>query len=179
MGKHAVALVAAASAVTVATSVTLGILGLGFILSVFGAVLTIICIVIYLVGAAKLTQAVGGGNETGLRVARLARQVAGTMILNTIFTGCYAIIGSGNDFMPLQIVVLHLLVPVGLSASTMLLLRFIRGSFERLGERRRRSTIMRSRGGGRGTTSPRSTASVSPATNFTETSSTRMGALAI
>jgi hypothetical protein len=173
-----VALVAVASAVTTATVITLGILGLSFIVSVFGAVLTILCVVTYLVGAAKLTQAVGGENETGLRVARLARQVAGVMILNTLFTGCYAVIGSGNDFMPLQIVIVDLLMPVGLSAGMLLLLRFIRGSFERLGERRRKSATMRSRGG-RGTTSPRSTASVSPATNFTETSSTRMGALAI
>ena len=159
-------------------AITLGVLGRTDIMSTFTAVAIIGIIIVYLVGAAKLTQAVGGENETGLRVARLARQVAGVMILNTLFTGCYAVIGSGNDFMPLQIVIVDLLMPVGLSAGMLLLLRFIRGSFERLGERRRKSATMRSRGG-RGTTSPRSTASVSPATNFTETSSTRMGALAI
>ena len=160
-------LVAVASTVTAATFITLGILGFSSIMSVIAAGLIVIIIVVCLIGAAKITKAVGNGNETGLRVAKLTRQVAGAMIVNTLIQGCYAIIGNGNDFMPLQIVVANLLTPVGASAALLLLLRFIRGSFERQGQRRK---------GARERGTPRATASVSPATNYTEKSSTRTGA---
>ena len=161
------ALVAMASAATAIILITLAVLGSSFLMSLYSAGLLVIVIVVYLIGAAKITKAVGNGNETGLRVEKLTRQVAGAMIVNILIQGCYAIVGSGNDVMPLQIVIVSLLMPVGASPALLLLLRFIRGSFERQGQRRK---------GARERGTPRATASVSPATNYTEKSSTRTGA---
>ena len=154
------ALVAAFSAVSAAINVTLALLGRAFLLSVFNGGLIIIVVVVYLIGAAKLTKAMGAGNETGLRVVKLTRQVAGVLIINTLIQGLYAVIGSGNALQPLQIIIVNLLMPAGLSAALLLLLRFIRGSFERKGQRRKNKSA-RAAGS-------RSTASVSPATDFKE-----------
>ena len=158
------AFVAGASAVTAAINVTLAGLSRAFLLSVFNGGLIIIFIVVYLIGAAKLTKAMGTGNETGLRVVKLTRQVAGVLIINTLIQGLYAVLGSGNALMPLQIIIVNLLMPAGLSAALLLLLRFIRGSFERKGQRRKNKSA-RAAGS-------RSTASVSPATDFKESMET-------
>jgi hypothetical protein len=164
LGGHAVAFVATASAVTAAIFISLALLGLGFLMSLFGGGVLVILIVVYLIGAAKLTKAMGAGNETGLRVVKLTRQVAGVLIINTLFQGLNAVIGSGNALMPLQIITVDLLMPMGFSACALLLLRFIRGSFERKGQRLK-SKSTRAIGS-------RSTASVSPATDFKESMET-------
>ena len=158
------ALVAAFSAVSAVINVTLALLGHSFLFSIFNGGLIIIIIVVYLIGAAKLKKAMGAGNETGLRVVKLTRQVAGVLIINTLFQGLNAVIGSGNALMPLQIITVDLLIPMGLSACALLLLRFIRGSFERKGQRLK-SKSTRAIGS-------RSTASVSPATDFKESMET-------
>ena len=158
------AFVATASAVTAAIFISLALLGLGFLMSLFGGGVLVILIVVYLIGAAKLTKAMGAGNETGLRVVKLTRQVAGVLIINTLIQGLYAVLGSGNALMPLQIIIVNLLMPAGLSAALLLLLRFIRGSFERKGQRRKNKSA-RAAGS-------RSTASVSPATDFKESMET-------
>ena len=163
------ALVAAASVAIAATFVTLAILGLSFMMSVFAGGLLLIVIVVYLVGAARITKAIGHGHETGLRVAKLTRRVAGAMVVNTLVQGCFAVIGSGNNLLPLQFVVVNLLMPVGLSAALLLLLHFIRGAFNRQGQRRRKSGMMRARTG-----TTKTTATVSPATDFTKTESSPM-----
>lgn len=163
------ALVAAASVAIAATFVTLAILGLSFMMSVFAGGLLLIVIVVYLVGAARITKAIGHGHETGLRVAKLTRRVAGAMVVNTLVQGCFAVIGSGNSLLPLQFVVVNLLMPVGLSAVMLLLLHFIRGAFGRQGQRRRKSVMMRARTG-----TTKTTATVSPATDFTKTESSPM-----
>ena len=158
------ALVAAFSAVSAVINVTLALLGHSFLFSIFNGGLIIIIIVVYLIGAAKLKKAMGAGNETGLRVVKLTRQVAGVLIINTLIQGLYAVIGTGNALMPLQIIIVNLLMPAGLSAAGLLLLRFIRGSFERKGQRRKNKSA-RAAGS-------RSTASVSPATDFKESMET-------
>ena len=155
--------VAATSTVIAAIFITLSVLGSrssSFMMSIFGAGITVILIIVYLVGAAKLTKAVGDENESGLRVVKLTRQVAVVMIINLLTQGCYAIIGSHNAFMPLQIILTNLLIPIAMIAAMLLLLRFIRSSFER----QLHNKGARTRGHGGAT---RSTASVSPATDFT------------
>ena len=82
------------SAVSAAIFITLGLLGLTFLMAVFGGGIIVILIVVYLVGAVKLTKAIGSristarttrrGIETGLRVVKLTRRVAGVMIANTL-----------------------------------------------------------------------------------------------
>jgi hypothetical protein len=133
-------------------------------MSVFGAGLIVVLVVVYLFGAAKLMKAVGDRNESGMRVVKLTRQVAVAMLVNLLTQGCYAIIGRHNALMPLQIVLTNLLIPIAMLAAILLLLRFIRNSFER----QLHNKGARTRGHGGATNS---TASVSPATDFTSSTS--------
>ena len=197
------ALVAVASAATAAIFITLAFLSLGFLMSVFGAGIIVILVVIYFVGAVKLTKSIGNGtasimgsptflrrklsatgsttgsttgssmtksktrstpgNETALRVVTLTRQVAGVMIVNTLIQGSYAVLGSSTVLMPLQILIVDLLMPIGMSAALLLLLRFIRDSFTRVRLRRN------SRASRRATASV-SPSSASPTMDFSSTS---------
>ena len=71
--------------------------------------------------------------------------------------------------MPLQIILADLLMPIGMSAALLLLLRFIRGSFERkIQERKDKSTGNGRKPSLRTTSWNTATASVSPETEFTE-----------
>jgi len=164
-----VAFVAVVSALSAAIFITVAILGLTFLRSIFAGGFIIIIIVVYLIGATRLTKAIGDKvadsgslykNYFQLRVVKLTRQVAGVLIVNTLIQGSYAVLGSGNTLMPLQIIIVDLLMPFGLSVALLLLLRFIRGSFERKGQQRKNKST-RAAGS-------RATASVSPATNFKE-----------
>ena len=177
------ALVAVASAATAAIFITLSFLNLGFLMSVVAAGIIAVAVVVYFVGAAKLTKSLEGristvrtaraGTETGLRIVTLTRQVAGVMIVNLLIQGSNAVLGSSNALMPLQIIVVKLLMPIGLSAVLLLLLRFIRGSFNRKMSKRedrtsrRRSNIVPNVAASK---NMKSTASVSPAMDFTSTS---------
>ena len=151
---RAVAFVAAASTTVAVLFIVLGITGGGFIMSAAGAGLIVIVIVVYFVGAAKLTAGLGYGNETGIRIITLTRQVAGVLLFNTLVAISYVLVGNGNALIPLQIILTNLLMPVGQSAALLLLLRFIRQSFTRQGDRIAKAASKR------GT---QSTASVSPA----------------
>ena len=74
--------------------ITLAFLGLSFMMSIFGGGLIVILVVVYFIGASKLTKALKGRintaraaqawKETGMRVVTLTRQVAGVMIFNIL-----------------------------------------------------------------------------------------------
>ena len=162
------AVVAAVSAVCATIFFTLGVLGLDFFMSAFGAAVMIILIVVYLIGAAKLAKAVGPGNETGLRVVRLTRQVAGMFLCNTLLQGSWVVFGNASTPLAARMVIANFLMPVGLSASLLLLTRFIRSSFVR--QETKSFMLAKKRAG------TRSTASVAPATDFTESSTKGAGA---
>ena len=152
-----VAFVAAASTTVAILFIVLGITGGGFIMSAAGAGLIVIVIVVYFVGAAKLTAGLGYGNETGIRIITLTRQVAGVLLFNTLVAISFVIVGNGNALIPLQMIIANLLLPVGQSTALLLLLRFIRRSFTRQSDRIAKAASKK------GT---RSTASVAPATDF-------------
>ena len=157
------ALVAVASTMVAIIYVTLGVLGLSFLISAATAGFIIIAIIVYVIGAAKLSAAIGEGNETGMRVVALTRRVAGVLTFSTIVAGTYTVINGISALFPLAIIVANLLMPVAMSAALLLLLRFIRDSFTRQ-ETRIASREARKKKG------TKSTASVSPATDFTESS---------
>ena len=154
---HAVAFVVAASTTVAILFTVLAILGATFMMSAAGAGMAVILIVFYFVGAAKLTAVLGDGNETGIRIITLTRQIAGLYLFNILVQISYVIVGGGNTLIPLQMIITNLLMPVGQSAVLLLLLRFIRGSFTRQGKRI--ATAASKKG-------TRSTASVAPATDF-------------
>ena len=154
---HAVAFVVAASTTVAILFTVLAILGATFMMSAAGAGMAVILIVFYFVGAAKLTAVLGDGNETGIRIITLTRQIAGLYLFNILVQISYVIVGGGNTLIPLQIIITNLLMPVGQSAVLLLILRFIRGSFTRQGDRIAKAASKK------GT---RSTASVAPATDF-------------
>ena len=148
----------AAASTTVAILFTvLGILGATFMMSAASAGFIVIIIVVYFIGAAKLTAALGDGNETGIRIITLTRQVAGVLLFNLLVQISYVIFGNGKALIPLKMIIANLLMPVGQSAVLLLILRFIRGSFTRQGDRIAKAASKK------GT---RSTASVAPATDF-------------
>ena len=156
------AVVAAISTLCAIIFITLGVLGLDFIMAAFGAGLIVIFIVVYFIGAAKLAKAIGPGNETGLRVVRLTRQVAGIFLFNTLVSGSWVVLPKTKAFLAARMVIANFLMPVGFSASLLLLTRFIRSSFVR--QETKSVTRAKKRAG------TRSTASVAPATDFTESS---------
>ena len=162
LGGRAVAVVAAVSTVCAIIFITLGVLGLDFIMAAFGAGLIVIFIVVYFIGAAKLAKAIGPGNETGLRVVRLTRQVAGIFLFNTLVSGSWVVLPETNAFLAARMVIANFLMPVGYSATLLLLTRFIRSSFVR--QETKSFMLAKKRAG------TRSTASVAPATDFTESS---------
>ena len=144
-------------------TITLGVLGLSEITSAIGAVVTIVLIIVYFVGAAKLSNAVGDGHETGARVVTLTRQVAGAQVLYIFVGGAWTVLGN-SGLMPVKMIIANLLMPVSFIAAPLLLIRFIRGSFKRQEVRLESRAASKKRAG------TKSTASVSPATDFAESS---------
>ena len=143
-------------------AITLGVRGRTDIMSTFTAVAIIGIIIVYLVGAAKLSKALGHGHETGARVVTLTRQVACIQVFYIFVAGGWTVLGDGP--LPVQMILANLLMPVSLIAAPLLLLRFIRRSFERQGARIKSRAASKKRAG------TKSTASVSPATDFAESS---------
>ena len=87
--------------------ITFGVLGQIFLISAAAAGFIVVVIVVYVIGAAKLSAAIRDGNETGLRVVTLTRQVAGVLTISIIVGVGYAVlngIGNGNNLMPLQMI---------------------------------------------------------------------------
>ena len=162
MGGRAVTVVAVLSVMFGIFAVTCGVLGWSGYLTAVAAVFIIVVIIVYLVGAAKLSKAVGNGNETGARVVTLTRQVAGALVFYIFVTGGWTVLGDGP--MPVQMVLANLLLPMCAVIPSLLLLRFIRRSFERQGARSKSRAASKKRAG------TKSTASVSPATDFAESS---------
>ena len=165
------ALVAACSTTVAIVFITFGVLGQKFLISAAAAGFIVVVIVVYVIGAAKLSAAIRDGNETGLRVVTLTRQVAGVLTISIIVGVGYAVlngIGNGNNLMPLQMIITNLLIPVLTSAALLLLLRFIRRSFTR------QETLSATREA-RKKKGNKSTASVSPATDFKESSTAANG----
>ena len=160
---RAVAVVAVLSVMFAILAITLGVLGLSNLMSASVAVVAIVVIIVYLVGAAKLSNAVGEGNETGTRVVTLTRQVAGAQILYIVFAGGWTALANSAPI-PVQMVIANLLIPSSQIAAPLLLLRFIRRSFERQGARNKSRAASKKHAGAK------STARVSPSTNFSESS---------
>ena len=152
-----VAFVVASSTTFAILIIVLGIIGATFMMSAACVGFIVIITIVYFIGAAKLTAGLGEGNETGIRIITLTRQVAGLCLFNTLVQISYVIVGGGNTLIPLQMIITNLLMPVGQSAVLLLLLRFIRGSFSRQSDRIAKAASKK------GT---RSTASVAPATDF-------------
>jgi hypothetical protein len=157
LGGYAVTFVAVTSALCTIIYITLGILGETFLTTLVSAGLMLIIIVVYFIAATKLTAVLGDRNEAGMRIIKLTRQVAAVLVCNAVVQGAYSILGRNNKFTPLLMFISNILMPVFLSAGVLLLLRFIRGSFARQENKITKAAIKR------GT---RSTASVSPATDF-------------
>ena len=156
------ALVSAASTTVAIVFITLGVLDQVFLTSAAMAGFVVIIIIVYVVGAVKLAAKLDG-NETGIRIVALTRRVAGALSLGTIASGAYTVLGSANHLLPLEMIITNLLQPVAASAPLLLLLRFIRDSFTRQ-ETRIASREARKKKG------TKSTASVAPSTDFSESS---------
>ena len=130
----------------------------------------VIVVIVYLVGAAKLTKATGNRNETGVRVVTLTRQIAGVLIFNIVIQVSWVFLGNLTSpaIVPLQMAITNLLMPIGICALELLLLRFIRRSFAR----QRNQSFLRSSHKATSNRGTRSTASVYPATDFTSSTTT-------
>ena len=157
LGPYAVAFVAVTTAFEAIVYITLGILGETFLTTLVSAGIMLIIIVVYFIAAAKLTTVLGDGNEAGIRIIKLTRQVATVLVCNAVVQGAYSILGRTNKFIPLQMFMSNILMPFFLSAGVLPLLHFIRGSFARQENKIAKTTTKR------GT---RSVASVAPATDF-------------
>ena len=159
------ALVAASSTVVALIYITLGVLGQVFLMSAALAGILVIIIIAYFIGAAKLSAAIGDGHETGVRVVALTRRVAVVLSIGVAVMGAYTVLnGSGpHVLMPLHIIMTNLLMPVFMSAALLMLLHFIHASFMRQQTRIATREARKKKG-------TKSTASVSPATDFTESS---------
>ena len=160
--------VAAASILCAIIFITLGVLGKTFIASAFAGAFMVIVVIVYLVGAAKLTKAIGDRNETRVRVVTLTRQIAGVLIFNIVVQVSWVLMGNLTSaaIVPFQMAITNLLMPIGICALDLLLLRFIRRSFAR----QRTQSILRSSRRATSNRGTRSTASVYPATDFTSES---------
>ena len=159
------AFVAASSTMVAITYITLSVLGQMFLVSAATAAFVVIIIIVYFIGAAKLSAAIGDGHETGVRVVALTRRVAVVLSINAVVMGAYTVLdGSGpNVLLPLQMIMTNLLMPVFMSAALLMLLHFIHASFMRQQTRIATREARKKKG-------TKSTASVSPATDFTESS---------
>jgi hypothetical protein len=162
LGGRPVAFVAASSTMVAIIYITFGVLGRTFLISAATAVFVVIIIIVYFIGAAKLSATIGNGNETGVRVVKLTRRVAVVLSINVVVMGAYTVLSGGGHHI-LFMILTNLLMPVLMSAALLLLIRFICDSFTR---QRTRITTRESRKK-KGT---KSTASVSPATDFKESS---------
>ena len=156
------AFVAASSTMVAIIYITFGVLGRIFLMSAATAVFIVIIIIVYFIGAAKLSAATGSGNETGVRVVALTRRVAVVLSTNVVVVGAYTVLDGSGVLFPLRMIMTNLLMPVLLSAALLLLTRFIRDSFTR--QQTRITDQSRKKKG------TKSTASVSPATDFKESS---------
>ena len=130
---RAVAVVAVLSVMFAILAITLGVLGLSNLMSAIMAGAIIGLIIVYLVGAAKLSNAIGNGKfgriDSLARVVMLTRQVAGALVFITFVAGGWTVLGDGP--MPVQMVLANLLLPMCAVIPSLLLLRFIRRSFDR------------------------------------------------
>ena len=201
LSRNAVVVVAATSTVSAILFIVLAILGQSFLLSAAGAALFVIVIIVYLVGASKLAKAIGDRNPAGLRVVKLTRQVAAAIVCNILVQLSWVVVGGrqGPAILPLKMVITNLLMPITMSATMLLLLRFIGSSFKRIGtgsffarrsarklasKRESRSPVsatrsavthwntQESRSPQSTTRSTKASATVAPATDFTATSAT-------
>ena len=181
--------------------VVLASLGHSFLLTAAGAAIMVIVIIVYLVGASKLAKAVGDRNPTGLRVVTLTRQVAASLVCSILVQLSWVVVGNRQEraILPLQMIISNLLIPLTMSTTMLLLLRFIRRSFKRIGtgsfferrsarklasKRESRSPVsatrsavthwntQESRSPQSTTRSTKASATVAPATDFTATSAT-------
>ena len=125
LGGCAAAFVAALSVMFAIIYIILGVLGRSDIMGAVSVVGSIVIIIVYLVGAAKLSKALGDGNDTGVRVVTLTRQVAGAQVLYIFVGGAWTVLGNSGP-MPVQMIIANLLMPVSLIAAPLLLIRFIR-----------------------------------------------------
>ena len=159
------AIVAVISTVFSIIFIVLAILGQSFLLSAAGAAIAIIAIIAYLVGATKLAKAVGR-NPTGLRVVALTRQVAASLVCNILVQLSWVIFGNRQELalLPLRMIITNLLMPITMSATMLLLLRFISRSFKRIGTER---SAREARSPRSATRSTKASATVAPATDFT------------
>jgi hypothetical protein len=180
LGGRPVAFVAASSTMVAIIYITFGVLGRTFLMSAATAIFIVIIIVVYFIGAAKLSAAIGNGNEAGVargeaeksevRVVALTRRVAVVLSIYVVVVGAYTVLsGSGHHvLLPLQMIMTNLLMPVLMSAALLLLIRFIRDSFTRQQTRIAIREARKKKG-------TKSNASVSPATEFKESSMATKG----
>ena len=138
-------------------------------MSATGAAAIVIIIVVYLVGATKLANAVGDRNPTGVRVVTLTRQVAASLVCCILVQLSWVVVGNRQELalLPLRMIITNLLMPITISANILLLLRFISRSFKRIGTERR---ARKARSLHSAKSSTKASATVAPATDFTATS---------
>ena len=129
------AFVAVLSVMFAILMITLGVLGLTTLISAIMAGAIIGLIIVYLVGAAKLSNAIGNGKfgriDSLARVVMLTRQVAGALVFITFLALAWTALGNSVKTQWYQMFLANLLIPIGSVIPPLLLLRFIRRSFDR------------------------------------------------
>ena len=78
--------------------------------------------------------------------------------------GSFAIVGTSDALMPLQIIIVDLLMPIGMSAALLLLLRFIRDSSNR--RMSKREEVQRRRRKNSSSVAPSSSSSAAPSSGI-------------
>jgi hypothetical protein len=150
-GKATIGMITAAAVLGLAF-IVLALLGLIFWISLLGAAVYVICIVVYFIAAGKLVRTMGTNNETGTRIVTLTRKLASCMLCTVLCSALYTVIAGTPSLFPLEIMVTNFLWPLSYSASHTLIFSFIKESFSRT----------KARTQSRGTRAQRSTASVTP-----------------
>jgi hypothetical protein len=131
LDRNAVVFVSIFSTVVTAVFITLGIFSNAVTMSAIGGGLMCCIILFYFVASFKLAAAIGDGEgkTTVLRLAKLTRRMAWSLVINVVVQGSFVCFyGNQTRLVPLQMIITNLLMPISQCTTGLLLLRFISDS---------------------------------------------------
>ena len=131
LDRNAVVFVSIFSTVVTVVFIMLGIFSNAVTMSAIGGGLMCCIILFYFVASFKLAAAIGDGEgkTTVLRLAKLTRRMAWSLVINVVVQGSFVCFyGNQTRLVPLQMIITNLLMPISQCTTGLLLLRFISDS---------------------------------------------------
>ena len=131
LDRNAVVFVSIFSTVVTVVFIMLGIFSNAVTMSAIGGGLMCCIILFYFVASFKLAAAIGDGEgkTTVLRLAKLTRRMAWSLVINVVVQGSFVCFyGNQTRLVPLQMIITNLLMPISQGITGLLLLRFISDS---------------------------------------------------